>query len=684
MKVGFGFSALDDSYSAGLQAFKDAVSMSGDPSLIVLFSTFNYNPYEVFRSIKENIKDSKLIGGTNRYIIVYDELVSKGISILTLSGKDIKVKTFAQEKSSKSDVEIGERTGKFFLENNFDSGVVITFFAHGLIDVSKMLSGLYNTMGPGFKYIGGGCDPNPESSSIYTFTERGVNTGPLVSAVVGGIEFSTAVGHGFDSIKDPLVINKTFRNKILEIDGIPAIDAYIRRFNVIPNKDLLIQIILHPLGFPNLSGDYLIRDPIGIDKKSILFPVEIPEGAVGYVMEGRIDKLVENTSLITAKALNSITDPGFVLVFDCISRESLMGDKFLLELKAIRDTIRLDIPITGMLSVGEIGCYSDSPIYHNKTTVIAVGGRKRDYEKEFILEKTDVDILSAELSMLHEIASLSSLVSEKDLINGSIEKSVRLFGVRRSAFIKKGKRGYKLLSSWGFRDVREVLESIDEDAPNKAVFPLGKGEKYGVLYLEMSRMIDERERRIFRIFAKRLEEIFDTIETYKKRKKIERSLRELALTDDLTKLYNRRGFLLLGEQYLKLSERLKRKAILIFMDVDNLKWINDNLGHNEGDKALIEIASILRKTSRKSDILARIGGDEFVLLGLETGNNNYNALLERIKEKIKSRNKRGHLLYSFSISMGVAVYDPDNPSSLKSLLEEADRKMYEEKRKKKE
>ncbi|MBC7320881.1 diguanylate cyclase, partial [bacterium] len=82
------------------------------------------------------------------------------------------------------------------------------------------------------------------------------------------------------------------------------------------------------------------------------------------------------------------------------------------------------------------------------------------------------------------------------------------------------------------------------------------------------------------------------------------------------------------------------------------------------------------------DILARIGGDEFVFLGLETGTNNYNTLLKRINDRIESRNKKRHLPYKLSISIGVVIYQPDNPLSLRSLLEEADKKMYEEKRRK--
>jgi diguanylate cyclase (GGDEF)-like protein len=245
------------------------------------------------------------------------------------------------------------------------------------------------------------------------------------------------------------------------------------------------------------------------------------------------------------------------------------------------------------------------------------------------------------------------------------------------------RRGYKLLSAWGFREADEVLVCMNQESSDKIYFLLGKDGSYRVLYMETDEPVEERERRIYTIFAKRLEEIFSMVEAITERNRLESSLRKMALTDDLTKLYNRRGFFLLGEQYLELSKRLRRNSILLYIDVDNMKWINDNLGHSEGDRALMEVASILRKTSRKSDVLARIGGDEFALLGLETGSNSYNALIERIKEKIEYRNRRRSLPYRLSLSIGVAICDPNNPSSLKALLEEADKNMYEEKRRKK-
>ena len=101
------------------------------------------------------------------------------------------------------------------------------------------------------------------------------------------------------------------------------------------------------------------------------------------------------------------------------------------------------------------------------------------------------------------------------------------------------------------------------------------------------------------------------------RKKMEEEIGELSFRDPLTTLYNRRGFITLAEQQLKAAPRAQRKMLLAFLDVDNLKGINDTLGHEGGDKVLIDAADVLRRTFRESDIIARVGGDEFAVLAIE-------------------------------------------------------------------
>ncbi len=102
------------------------------------------------------------------------------------------------------------------------------------------------------------------------------------------------------------------------------------------------------------------------------------------------------------------------------------------------------------------------------------------------------------------------------------------------------------------------------------------------------------------------------------RKAMEEEIKALSLRDELTTLYNRRGFLTLAEQQLKTANRLKKKLALLYLDMDNLKRINDAGGHKMGDRALEEIAFILKKSFREADIVGRLGGDEFCVLAMET------------------------------------------------------------------
>jgi diguanylate cyclase (GGDEF)-like protein len=166
------------------------------------------------------------------------------------------------------------------------------------------------------------------------------------------------------------------------------------------------------------------------------------------------------------------------------------------------------------------------------------------------------------------------------------------------------------------------------------------------------------------------------------RKKIEERLRMLTNTDELTGVYNRRGFFILANQQLKVATREMRKLFLLSADLDYLKIINDNLGHQAGDLALIKTSQILQKSFRDSDIVARIGGDEFVVLAHETTEANLEMVITRLREHLVSHNTGPNKHYELSFSIGFASYNPEFPCSIDELISEADKHMYEEKKKK--
>jgi diguanylate cyclase (GGDEF)-like protein len=175
------------------------------------------------------------------------------------------------------------------------------------------------------------------------------------------------------------------------------------------------------------------------------------------------------------------------------------------------------------------------------------------------------------------------------------------------------------------------------------------------------------------------EVIFRVIRFAIERQKLQDAVRSLALIDDLTGLYNRRGFFTLAEHHLKLAERMHKNFYLIFSDIDYMKKINDVFGHLQGDLVLKKVADILRYSFRDSDIIARIAGDEFVVLIPDTGDYSAERTIYRLQENIKKYNKKEKK--NLSLSMGIANFHPNLKFSLQDLLDKADKHLYEEKKK---
>jgi len=161
-------------------------------------------------------------------------------------------------------------------------------------------------------------------------------------------------------------------------------------------------------------------------------------------------------------------------------------------------------------------------------------------------------------------------------------------------------------------------------------------------------------------------------------RKHEEELRALSLVDDLTGLNNRRGFLALAQQQIKLARRNKRELVLLFVDMDDFKQINDRHGHPQGDVALQRAAKVLRSTFRDSDIIARLGGDEFVVLAADTGTSA--SIVNRLRQELAERNAKDGFAYTLSFSVGAARFDPEDPPTIDELLNTADSLLYEQKR----
>ena len=188
------------------------------------------------------------------------------------------------------------------------------------------------------------------------------------------------------------------------------------------------------------------------------------------------------------------------------------------------------------------------------------------------------------------------------------------------------------------------------------------------IYLELEQRVQERTQALNALNLQLLQEM-------KERERIEAEVRQLSLTDDLTGLYNRRGFFVLAEQQLKLARRLGSPSYLLFIDLDGLKRINDTQGHEAGDLAIANTATILKATFRESDVIARLGGDEFVVL-IANYSDDSQQLQDRLQSSIDHFNQvKPH--QPLGMSWGMIMCDPAEHLSLDQFIARADTRMYQ-------
>jgi diguanylate cyclase (GGDEF)-like protein len=166
--------------------------------------------------------------------------------------------------------------------------------------------------------------------------------------------------------------------------------------------------------------------------------------------------------------------------------------------------------------------------------------------------------------------------------------------------------------------------------------------------------------------------------------KYNHELRTLSIIDELTGLYNRRGFYIQSDKYYNWASSNNESLILFYGDLDGLKKINDNFGHKSGDEALKAAAKLLQKSFRNSDILSRLGGDEFTALATNiSSSDTLKIILDRIDYSFNEFNKSNSLPFDISISIGYSIYNNSSKLPFDELLQEADSRLYEEKKRKK-
>ena len=284
----------------------------------------------------------------------------------------------------------------------------------------------------------------------------------------------------------------------------------------------------------------------------------------------------------------------------------------------------------------------------------------------------DFDLILADYS-LPSFDGLSALKMAKEtrpempfiFVSGAIGEEVAIEALKQGAtdYVLKDR-----LSRLAAAIRRALLEVEEQTRLRQAEEELEGYRKH------LEELVKERTEELNRVNEKLQLELAE-------RTKLEEKLHAASITDELTGLVNRRGFLILAQKHLELAERNKKKFAILFLDLNGMKKINDEFGHREGDRALIDVSNVLKMTFRKADIIARIGGDEFTVLIADTPDRTIEeSVVQHIHDNLNARNietKRG---YKLSVSMGMVYFDPERPCPVEELLDGADELMYEHKK----
>lgn len=377
MRVGIGFSSENNSKLAGEKAVEKALKEVNSPSLIFLFATDHYDQEAVWKGVTNLTAKTPLVGASVAGIIAPEGVVLKGVGACALEDPRMEVVTCLQGGPNFSPYQLGEEAGRKLQTGRpkgENSGTVFLFPDGFAADVTQMLRGLYQALGPDYTYLGGGAGDNLRFYKTFQFTEKGVASGSLAVALVQGVNFKIGTGHGWKPAGPPMVITRARGKTVYEIDGRPAFESYSEYLGGIDRDKFSYFGMKHPLGIPGKEGSFIIRDPLKIgENDSIVFVTEVPQNSVATIMQSDIEDLIAAAGEVAASAVDIPGTPGIALVFYCVSRFLLLEASFDREIEMVKANLGLEVPLFGMLSFGEVSSFSGVPLFYNKTIVIAAG-----------------------------------------------------------------------------------------------------------------------------------------------------------------------------------------------------------------------------------------------------------------------------------------------------------------------
>lgn len=358
---------INDPKQAGFEATARAIENmgGGDPDFTIAFSSVALTQEQVVAGIKEASNNAPGIGCSDAGAITAEGPSAKSVAVMAVKsdkisftsglGKDIKKDARAAGRALAEDV-------KSRAKGDLKTLIMLPDVLTG--NGADIVRGALDVLGAHFPVVGGAAGDDFIFEKTYEYRDGEVVSGAVAGAGLSGdFRFAMGVRHGWVPIGPPMKVTKSEGAVVHTLDNRPAVSIYEDYFGTkaeeLRKEPLARMAITYPLGI-KISGmeEYLIRDPITVDDKgAITCAAEIPEGSEIRLMIGSKEKAIEAAEDAARKVMNDLAAdkavPKFVLMFNCIAREKLFGQKAKEEIEAVKKILGADVPILGFYTYGE-------------------------------------------------------------------------------------------------------------------------------------------------------------------------------------------------------------------------------------------------------------------------------------------------------------------------------------------
>jgi len=394
IKAGVGMSYGEDAYAVGVNACQDAIEQLGDknPDLLILFSSVKYDQEKMLSGVRSVAPNALLIGSsTSGEIITSGPVKERSISIMAIKSPEVKYFTGVGENISAGAREAGKVAAekvKAQAGSDLKAFVMIPDVLVG--NGADIVRGVLDSLGAHFPVVGGASGDDFAFKKTFQYVNDNIYSGSVVGlGLTGNFKMGIGVKHGWIPVGEPMKITKSSGAVIYEINNAPAIKIYEDYFGkeeakILHTEPLAKLAITYPLGMKVAGSDeLLIRDPMTVDEHgSITCAAEMPEGSEVRLMVGSKEEAVRVAKIAAEDAVAQLggSKPKAVIIFNCIARNKLFGDRSGEEITAIQEAVGKEVPLIGFYTFGEQAPLGGevrniekcNSAFHNETVVICV------------------------------------------------------------------------------------------------------------------------------------------------------------------------------------------------------------------------------------------------------------------------------------------------------------------------